>query len=60
MDPIAVGILGIVILIFLFVIEVPVAFAMIVVGIVGFGYLISPYAALEMLAMDIFENFLQL
>lgn len=57
MDPVNVGILGIVILIFLFVIEVPVAFAMITVGIAGFGYLVSPYAALEMLAMDLFENF---
>ncbi|MFO7985641.1 MAG: TRAP transporter large permease [Desulfatiglandaceae bacterium] len=57
MDPLAVGILGIVILVFLFVIEVPVAFAMMFVGIAGFGYLISPYAALEMLAMDLFENF---
>lgn len=57
MDPVTVGILGILILIFLFVIEVPVAFAMIMVGIAGFGYLVSPYAALEMLAMDLFENF---
>ncbi len=57
MDPVTVGILGILILIFLFVIEVPVAFAMIMVGIAGFGYLVSPYAALDMLAMDLFENF---
>ena len=57
MNPVAVGILGIVVLVFLFAIEVPVAFAMILVGIVGFGYLVSPYAALEMLAMDLFENF---
>ena len=57
MDPITVGILGIVILIFLFVIEVPVAFAMTMVGLAGFAYLVSPNAALEMLAMDLFENF---
>ena len=57
MDPSAVGILGILILLVLFAIEVPVAFAMIIVGIAGFGYLVSPAAALEMLAMDLFENF---
>lgn len=57
MDPVAVGILGLAVLIFLFTIEVPVSFAMIIVGIAGFGYLVSPQAALSMLAMDLFENF---
>lgn len=57
MDPVTIGVLGILLLILLFVIEVPVAFAMIIVGVTGFGYLVSPQAALEMLAMDLFENF---
>jgi C4-dicarboxylate transporter DctM subunit len=57
MSPVAIGILGIVILIMLFMIEFPVAFAMAFMGIVGFAYIVSPNAGLEMLAMDIFENF---
>jgi C4-dicarboxylate transporter DctM subunit len=57
MSPGTVGIVGILLLIFLFLIEFPVAFAMAFVGILGFGYLVSFSAALEMLAMDIFEIF---
>ncbi len=57
MEPTTAGILGIIILIFLFIIEVPVAFAMAIVGIVGFAYLVSPYAAFDILAIDIFETF---
>jgi C4-dicarboxylate transporter DctM subunit len=57
MDPVAVGILGIAILIFLFVIEFPVAFAMGLVGFLGFGYLVSFNAGFEMLSIDIFESF---
>jgi len=57
MSPVAIGIVGIFILIVLFMIEFPVAFAMAFVGILGFAYIVSPSAGLEMLAMDIFENF---
>ncbi|MCF8144874.1 MAG: TRAP transporter large permease [Deltaproteobacteria bacterium] len=57
MDPVTVGILGILVLLFLFVIEFPVAFAMGFVGFLGFGYLVGFSAGLDMLAIDIFENF---
>ena len=57
MSPVTVGVVGIFVLIMLFLIEFPVAFAMAFVGILGFGYLVSFSAGLEMLAMDIFENF---
>jgi C4-dicarboxylate transporter DctM subunit len=57
MDPVTVGIVGIVLLVFLFVIEFPVAFAMGFVGFLGFGYLVGFSASLDMLAIDIFENF---
>jgi C4-dicarboxylate transporter DctM subunit len=57
MSPATAGIVGILVLILLFLIEFPVAFAMAFVGILGFGYLVSFSAGLEMLAMDIFENF---
>jgi len=51
-----IGAAGIVVLLVLFVIGVPVAFAMALVGFVGFCYLVSPAAGLELLAIDFFEN----
>lgn len=57
MDPLFVGIAGIVVLILLFTMEFPVAFAMGAVGFAGFGLLIGVDAGLEMLAIDIFESF---
>ena len=57
MDPVTVGIVGIVVLVLLFVIEFPVAFAMGFIGFLGFGYLVSFSAGLDILAIDIFENF---
>lgn len=57
MSPVTVGILGIVLLILIFTIEFPVAFAMAFVGFLGFGYLVSFEAGFEMLAIDIFESF---
>jgi tripartite ATP-independent transporter DctM subunit len=56
MDPVVVGILGIVILIVLFVLGVPVGFAMAIVGFAGFSYLVSPSAGLGLLARDVFSN----
>ncbi|MBN1846979.1 MAG: TRAP transporter large permease [Deltaproteobacteria bacterium] len=57
MDPVIVGILGIILLLLFFTIEFPVAFAMAFIGFLGFGYLVSFSAGLDMLAIDIFENF---
>ena len=57
MDPVNVGIIGIALLIFLFLIRMPVAFAMAFVGFVGFSYLCSFHAGLKLLARDIFEQF---
>jgi len=56
MDPVVVGILGIVILLILFVMGMPVGFAMAFVGFVGFSYLVSPDAGLNLLARDVFSN----
>jgi len=52
-----IGIAGIIVLLILFAIGVPVAFAMALVGLIGFCYIVSPLAGLELLAMDFFENF---
>ncbi|NIO04830.1 MAG: TRAP transporter large permease subunit [Proteobacteria bacterium] len=57
MSPVIVGIVGIALLLLLFLLRMPVAFAMALVGLVGFAYLTNPGAALSLLAQDIFEQF---
>jgi C4-dicarboxylate transporter DctM subunit len=57
MDPVTVGIIGIALLVFLFLLRMPVAFAMALVGLVGFAYLTTPEAALGLLGRDIFDEF---
>ena len=57
MSPVVAGIAGIVLLLILFLIRLPVAFAMAFVGVVGFAYLTDPGPALSLLAQDIFEQF---
>ena len=57
MDPVNVGIIGIVLLVFLFLLRMPVAFAMAFVGFLGFSHLCSFHAGLKLLARDIFEQF---
>ncbi|MDD4873978.1 MAG: TRAP transporter large permease [Dehalococcoidales bacterium] len=56
MDPVVVGVLGIVILIILFILGMPVGFAMAFVGFLGFSYLVTPGAGLSILARDFFSN----
>ncbi len=57
MSPVTAGIAGIGLLILLFLLRMPVAFAMAFVGVVGFAYLADPGPALSLLAQDIFEQF---
>jgi len=57
MNPATAGIVGIGILLLLFVIRFPVAFAMALVGFGGFAYLVGFDPALGLLAQDIFETF---
>ncbi|MFA7352612.1 MAG: TRAP transporter large permease, partial [Dehalococcoidales bacterium] len=47
---------GIIILIVLFILGMPVGFAMAFVGFAGFSYLVSPSAGLNLLARDVFTN----
>ena len=56
MGPETTGIVGIGLLLFLFLLRMPVAFAMTFVGLVGFAYLSSIESALAILAQDIFET----
>jgi tripartite ATP-independent transporter DctM subunit len=57
MIPVAIGTTGIGLLVLLFLLRMPVAFAMLLIGTVGFAYLTTPKAALGLLAGDIFERF---
>ena len=57
MSPEIAGIVGIVLLLVIFLLRMPVAFAMAFVGFVGFAYLSGSDAALSLLAQDIYETF---
>ncbi|UCH42530.1 MAG: TRAP transporter large permease subunit, partial [Dehalococcoidales bacterium] len=57
MSPEVTGIVGIIVLLLLFLIRVPVAFAMALVGLAGFFYLSSSQAALSSLSRDFFVTF---
>ena len=57
MSPVMTGLVGIGILLVLFLLRMPVGFAMAFVGVVGFGYLADPGPALSILAQDIFEQY---
>ena len=57
MSPTIVGVAGIVFLIVLFLLKMPVSFAMALVGCLGFSILTTPQAALSLLGGDIFESF---
>ncbi len=57
MSPITTGIVGIILLLILFLMRMPVAFAMTFVGLSGFAYLTGPVPAFGLLAQDIFETF---
>jgi C4-dicarboxylate transporter DctM subunit len=57
MTPEHAGLAGIGLLIVLFLIRVPVAFSMTIVGLVGFAYLNGWESALSVLAQDVFDTF---
>jgi C4-dicarboxylate transporter DctM subunit len=54
---VTVGIIGIAVLILIFLLGMPVGFAMAFVGFAFFCYLVSPDAGLSLLARDVFSNF---
>jgi len=56
-SPVTIGLIGIVTLVLIFLLGMPVGFAMAFVGLAGFCYLVSPEAGLSILARDVFSNF---
>ncbi|MFH1487892.1 MAG: TRAP transporter large permease [Pseudomonadota bacterium] len=57
MSPETAGVVGIGLLLFLFLLRMPVAFAMAFVGFAGFAYLSGLDSALNLLSQDIFDTF---
>lgn len=57
MSPETVGLAGIGVLLFLFALRMPVAFAMALVGFAGFAYLSDIQSALTILGQDVFDTF---
>lgn len=57
MTPVQTGIVGCMMLLLLLAASMPVAFAMALVGLVGFALLVSPSAALSMVTADLYETF---
>ncbi|MBA7583474.1 hypothetical protein ES708_25419 [subsurface metagenome] len=56
MSPVIIGLIGIVVLVLIFLLGMPVGFAMAFVGLAGFCYLVSPDAGLSILARDVFSS----
>ncbi len=56
MSSVTIGLIGIVVLVLIFLLGMPVGFAMAFVGLAGFCYLVSPGAGLSILARDVFSN----
>jgi C4-dicarboxylate transporter, DctM subunit len=54
MSEIIVGCIGIAALLLLILLETPIGIALILVGFLGFSYLVSPFAALSLLAKEVF------
>lgn len=57
MNPVTIGIIGIVVLVIIFLLRMPVGFAMAFVGLIGFSCLVSTEAGLSILARDVFHIF---
>lgn len=57
MDPVVLGIVSIIVLIIVFLLRMPVGFAMAFVGVIGFGLFVTPEAGMNILARDFFDTF---
>ncbi|MBN2554205.1 MAG: TRAP transporter large permease [Spirochaetales bacterium] len=57
MNPLHIGILGCLVLLVLLFTSMPVAFAMIAVGLAGFAWIVTPQAAFSMVVADLYDTF---
>ncbi len=56
MSPETIGLLGVIVLLILIMLKVPIGFSMLIIGVVGYGVIIGPTAALAKMGTDIFNN----
>jgi tripartite ATP-independent transporter DctM subunit len=56
MNPELIGLLGVIALLIMIMLKVPIGFSMLLVGIIGYGVVIGPTAALAKMGTDIFNN----
>jgi tripartite ATP-independent transporter DctM subunit len=56
MDEIAIGVIGVVILLGLFLTGLELAFAMALIGVAGYAYIVGPQQAMAMLANDFYDS----
>ena len=52
-----IGLLGIILFLLLVSLKMPISFSMLIVGILGFGLLVSPKASLSMATSELFSTF---
>lgn len=57
MSPVEIGILGCLILFAFLLTSMPVAFAMLAAGVIGFSMIVTPHAAFSMVTADLYETF---
>jgi tripartite ATP-independent transporter DctM subunit len=57
MSPVEIGVIGCLILLGLLLTSMPVAFAMLASGVVGFALIVNPSAAFSMVSADLYETF---
>ncbi len=57
MSSMLIGILGVSLFLFLVLLKTPIAYAMLISGVIGFSVLVSPTAAYNMVATEIFSTF---
>ncbi len=57
MNPITVGLIGIIFFFILIILKMPIAYAMAIVGFVGFSYLTTTSAAFALVSSDLFSTF---
>ena len=57
MSPLIIGILGIISFFVLIMLNIPIAYVMLLVGFIGFSLIVSPAAAFSMITTEIFANF---
>ncbi len=57
MTPAVIGLIGVLILLVLIALRIPIAYSMLIVGFIGFAYIVSPRSALTMVSTEIFSNF---